>query len=73
MMVLFAAVVGCGDGALHKAAVDGDLETVKELVGAGADVNATTNNGWTVLRTAIEGGNTAVVDYLDSLDEAADE
>jgi ankyrin repeat protein len=53
--VVVAGLVGRGGGgltALVFAAREGDLESTKRLVAAGADVNQTTEYGWTPLLTA---------------------
>jgi ankyrin repeat protein len=53
--VIVAGLVGKGGGGLTSmvfAAREGDLESAKLLVAAGADVNQTTEYGWTPLLTA---------------------
>src|SRR6185369_9499670 len=53
--VAVAGLVGNGGGgltALILASREGDLESTKLLVEAGANVNQTTNDGWTPLLTA---------------------
>src|SRR5262249_8492508 len=53
--VIIAGLVGTGGGgltALVFAAREGDLETTKVLLDAGADINQTTEYGWTPLLTA---------------------
>ena len=53
--VIVAGLVGRGGGGLTPlvfAAREGDLESTKVLVGAGADPNQTTEYGWTPLLTA---------------------
>jgi ankyrin repeat protein len=53
--VIVAGLVGRGGGGLTAmvlAAREGDLESTKVLVGAGADVNQTTEYAWTPLLTA---------------------
>jgi ankyrin repeat protein len=53
--VVLAGLVGGGSGgltALVLAAREGDLDTVRVLLESGADVNQTTNYGWTPLLTA---------------------
>lgn len=66
-----------GDQALHLACVRGDLEDIKVLVSAGADINATGENGFTPLHYAVEQEKTDVVKFLlqknvrlDIVDEA---
>jgi hypothetical protein len=55
------------DTALIKAAYGGCLELVKELVAAGADINAKDKYDQTVLRKANWSNNKALVDYLKNL------
>src|SRR6185295_13870174 len=53
--VIVAGLVGSGGGGLTAmvlAAREGDLESTKVLIAAGADVNQTTEYGWTPLLTA---------------------
>ena len=50
--------------AFSNAAARGNLEVVKLFVGAGMDVNATDNDGGTVLHWAAGGGSLEVVKYL---------
>jgi len=53
--VIIAGLVGTGGGgltALTFAAREGDIETTKYLLDRGADVNQTTEYGWTALLTA---------------------
>jgi ankyrin repeat protein len=49
---------------LHFAAADGDLETVKLLVGKGADVNARDDRNDSPLSLAQKGKHQQVVDFL---------
>ncbi|CAI7678719.1 unnamed protein product [Penicillium pancosmium] len=51
---------------LHTAASDGMLDTVKFLVGKGANVNAASLDQWTPLHNAAEKGQLAVADFLIS-------
>jgi uncharacterized protein len=55
---------GGGMTALVFAAREGDLETVKILVEAGANVNQLTNYGWTALLTATQNKNYQIGKYL---------
>lgn len=55
---------GGGLTALVYAARQGDLETVKVLVEAGADVNQTTKYGWTPLLTATQNRNYKIAQFL---------
>ena len=53
--VIVAGLVGSGGGGLTPltfAAREGDLESAKYLIDAGADINQTTEYGWTALLTA---------------------
>ena len=53
--VIIAGLVGSGGGGLTPltfAAREGDLESAKYLLDAGADINQTTEYGWTALLTA---------------------
>ena len=62
-----AGLVGGGGGgltALVFAAREGDLESAKALVEAGADVNLTTAGNWTPLLTAINNRNYRIASYL---------
>jgi len=61
---------GGGMTALVFAAREGDLDTVKVLVEAGADVNQKTNYGWTPLLTATNNKNYKIGKYL--LEHGAD-
>ncbi|HWF06887.1 MAG TPA: ankyrin repeat domain-containing protein [Bryobacteraceae bacterium] len=61
---------GGGLTALIFAAREGDLETVKLLVEAGADVNQASNYGWTPLLTATQNKNYLIGKYL--LEHGAD-
>ena len=72
VLVLLAVVVGCGgDEALHMAAASGDLETVKELVGGGAAVDARAGLlDWMALHLSARFGHLSVVEYL--VDSGAD-
>ena len=53
-----------GDTALHHAARNGDLEVVTLLVGAGADVNGTSDHGHFPLYCAAGHGHVATTRYL---------
>ena len=61
---------GGGMTALVLAAREGDLESVKALVEAGANVNQKTNYGWTALLTAANNKNYVIGKYL--LEHGAD-
>jgi uncharacterized protein len=58
--IIVAGLVGSGGGglsALTFAAREGDLESARRLLDAGADVNQTTEYGWTPLLTAVNNRN----------------
>ncbi len=68
-----AGLVGSGGGgltALVFAAREGDLESARALLDAGAKINQTTEYGWTPLLTAINNRNYALASML--LDRGAD-
>jgi len=50
--------------ALHRAAVDGEIEQVKSLISKGADVNAKNGDGWTPLQYAASRGHKEIVELL---------
>jgi ankyrin repeat protein len=65
--VVVAGLVGSGGGgltALTFAAREGDLESTKLLLAAGADVNQTTEYGWTPLLTATNNRHYVLGKYL---------
>ena len=65
--VIIAGLVGTGGGgltALVLAAREGDLESSKLLLQAGADVNQTTEYGWTPLLTATNNRHYKLSEYL---------
>jgi ankyrin repeat protein len=65
--VVVAGLVGRGGGgltALVFAAREGDLESARRLIAAGADVNQQTEYGWTPLLTAVNNRNYAVARLL---------
>ena len=58
--VIVAGLVGSGGGgltALTFAAREGDLDSARKLLDAGADINQTTEYGWTPLLTAVNNRN----------------
>ncbi len=64
---LFLFLVGstvASAASLHVAARDGDLEQVRALIDAGADLNAQGDNGETALNTAILEGHVSVAGLL---------
>jgi ankyrin repeat protein len=71
--VVVAGLVGSGGGgltALIFAAREGDLESTKALLAAGAKVNQTSEYGWTPLLTAVNNRNYELAVYL--LDHGGD-
>jgi len=65
--VIIAGLVGTGGGgltALVFAAREGELESAKNLLDAGADVNQTTEYGWTPLLTATNNRHYKLAEYL---------
>ena len=65
--VVVAGLVGSGGGALTAltfAAREGDVESTKLLLAAGADVNQTTEYGWTPLLTATNNRHYVLGKYL---------
>ena len=65
--VVVAGLVGSGGGglaALTFAAREGDLESAKLLLDAGADINQTTEYGWTPLLTATNNRHYVLGKYL---------
>jgi ankyrin repeat protein len=71
--VVVAGLVGSGGGGLTPlvfAAREGDLESAKLLIEAGAPINETTEYGWTPLLTAVNNRNYLLASYL--LDNGAD-
>jgi ankyrin repeat protein len=71
--VVVAGLVGSGGGGLTAmifAAREGDLESTKALLAAGAKVNQTSEYGWTPLLTAVNNRNYQLAVYL--LEHGAD-
>ncbi len=66
----FASSAVAVAGPLHHAARDGDLERVRALIDAGADLDAQGDNGETALNTAILEGHVSVAGLL--IDRGAD-
>ena len=65
--VIVAGLVGTGGGgltALVLAAREGDSESTKLLLAAGADINQTTEYGWTPLLTATNNRHYGLAEYL---------
>ena len=54
----------CGKTALHSLAGNGHTETVRLLVGLGADINVKDNSGETALHCAAKNGNLSIVRML---------
>jgi ankyrin repeat protein len=64
---ILAGLVGGGSGGLTPlvfAAREGDLESTKILLDAGADINGATEYGWTPLLTAVNNRNYKLATYL---------
>jgi hypothetical protein len=64
---VFAGLVGSGGGgltALVLAAREGDIESAKLLLQAGADINQTSEYGWTPLLTATNNRHYTLAEYL---------
>jgi ankyrin repeat protein len=64
---VFAGLVGTGGGGLTPlifAAREGDLESTKALLDAGAKIDQTSEYGWTPLLTAVNNRNYKVASYL---------
>ncbi len=71
--VVIAGLVGSGGGGLTPlvfAAREGDLESAKLLIDAGAPINQVTEYGWTPLLTAVNNRNYQLATYL--LEKGAD-
>ncbi len=71
--VVIAGLVGSGGGGLTPlvfAAREGDLESAKLLLDAGAPINQVTEYGWTPLLTAVNNRNYLLAKYL--LEKGAD-
>ena len=67
LLTTIAAVllVGCGPSVdFRQAAIDGDIEAVKQAIADGADVNAKTNAGMTPLSLANVFDRTEIADLL---------
>ena len=65
--VVFAGLVGTGGGGLTPlifAAREGDLESAKALVDAGANINHQSEYAWTPLLTAVNNRNYQLASYL---------
>ena len=65
--VIVAGLVGTGGGGLTSlvfAAREGDLESAKALLDAGADINQPTEYGWTPLLVAVNNRNYQLARYL---------
>lgn len=54
------------DGALFKAASEGDLELVKELCAGGANASIASKSGYTPLHRAAQNGHADIVSFLVS-------
>ena len=59
MIIATLVLVGCGppkppDISIHEAAMEGNIEAVKQHLAAGSDVNARVNDGWTPMHFATQ-------------------
>lgn len=70
LLIVAVSLFGCASGGMSRAAVDGDLNAVKEYAGKGQSVNAIDKWGWTPLLWAVYYGNFPVTKWL--LDNGAD-
>ena len=52
------------DISIHEAAMDGDIEAVKQHLAAGTDVNAKDEDGYTLLTVAVAYGSKEIVELL---------
>ena len=57
-------LVGCGVPSIHDAAVDGNIEAVKQHLTAGVDVNVKDKLGWTPLGEAVFKGKKETANLL---------
>lgn len=53
-----------GDRPVHIAASRGDIDEIRLILGAGADINCKGEHGYTALHNAVEQGHIAAVEYL---------
>lgn len=70
LLMVAVSQFGCASGGMSRAAVDGDLDSVKEYARQGQSVNAIDKWGWTPLMWAVYYGNFPVTKWL--LDNGAD-
>ena len=52
------------DISIHQAAIDGDIEAIKQHTAAGTDVNAEDDDGWTPMHRAVYYGRKEIVGLL---------
>ena len=70
LLITIAAVVlvGCGasvpDISIHRAAIDGNIEVVKQHLAAGTDVNAKVDDGETPLQMAACAGSKEIIELF---------
>lgn len=70
LLMVLISQFGCASGGMSRAAVDGDLNAVKEYARQGQSVNSIDRWGWTPLMWAVYYGNFPVAKWL--LDNGAD-
>lgn len=70
LLMVILSQVGCASSGMSRAAVDGDLNAVKEYASQGQSVNSIDKWGWTPLMWAVYYGNFPVTKWL--LDNGAD-
>ena len=64
LLVVITSLAGCAANGLSRAAVNGDLQEVKERVSKGEPVNEIDRWGWTPLMWSVYYGNFPVTEHL---------